>query len=64
VMLLCIETQSMHMMKEGHCYFSFARIAIPSLHHVYKNINIIRKQNNEVQEININDVILYEREKI
>ncbi len=53
----------MHMMKEGHCYFSFARIAIPSLHHVYKNINIIRKQNNEVQEININDVILYEREK-
>lgn len=36
VLLLCIETQSMHTMKEGHCYFWFARIAIPSLHHVYK----------------------------
>jgi hypothetical protein len=51
------------MMKEGHCYFSFARTAIPSLHHVYKNINITRKQNNGVQETNINNAILYEREK-
>jgi len=62
-MLLCIETQSMHMMKEGHCYFSFARIAIPSLHHVYKNINIIRKQNNEKNKHKRCN-LLWERKKI